>query len=141
MTSTIQCDVVSAEEEIYSGTVEMIIAPAVLGEMGIAPGHAPLLTQLVPGPVRLVLKGGREDIFYVSGGLMEIQPKLVTILADTALRAHDLDEAEAEKAKQKAKEMLANQKGEVDYSIATAHLAQAVAQIRTLQQIRKRLNR
>lgn len=141
MASTIQCEVVSAEKAIYSGAVEMVIAPGVMGELGIAVGHIPLLTQLEPGPVRLILKGGEEDIFYVSGGMMEVQRRVVTILADTALRAGDMDEAAAVKAKEAAKEALAGKKGEIDYGTATAHLAEAVAQLRTLQQIRKKLNR
>jgi F-type H+-transporting ATPase subunit epsilon len=141
MASTIQCEVVSAEKAIYSGAVEMVIAPGVVGELGIAPGHTPLLTQLEPGPVRLIMKSGEEDIFYVSGGMMEVQPRVVTILADTALRADDMDESEALKAKELAKEALTNKKSEIDYSTATAHLAEAAAQLRTLQQIRKKLNR
>jgi len=141
MASTIQCEVVSAEKAIYSGTVEMVIAPAVMGEIGVAPGHTPLLTQLEPGPVRLILKGGEEDIFYVSGGMMEVQPRVVTILADTALRADDMDEAEAVKAKERAKKALANKKSDIDYTAAAAQIAEAAAQLRTLQKIRKKANR
>ena len=141
MASTIQCEVVSAEKAIYSGTVEMVIAPAVMGEIGVAPGHTPLLTQLEPGPVRLILKGGDEDIFYVSGGMMEVQPRVVTILADTALRADDMDEAEAVKAKERAKKALANKKSDIDYTAAAAQIAEAAAQLRTLQKIRKKANR
>jgi F-type H+-transporting ATPase subunit epsilon len=141
MASTIQCEVVSAEKAIYSGTVEMVIAPAVMGEIGVAPGHTPLLTQLDPGPVRLILKGGDEDIFYVSGGMMEVQPRVVTILADTALRADDMDEAEAVKAKERAKKALANKKSDIDYTAAAAQIAEAAAQLRTLQKIRKKANR
>jgi len=141
MASTIQCEVVSAEKAIYSGVVEMVIAPAVMGEIGVAPGHTPLLTQLEPGPVRLILKGGEEDIFYVSGGMMEIQPRVVTILADTALRANDMDEAEAVKAKERARDALANKQTDIDYTAAAAQIAEAAAQLRTLQKIRKKLNR
>ncbi|MEJ2755315.1 MAG: F0F1 ATP synthase subunit epsilon [Gammaproteobacteria bacterium] len=115
----------------------MVIAPGVWGELGIAPNHAPLLTQLMPGPVRLMLKGDREDVFYVSGGMMEVQPRIVTILADTALRADDMDEAAAEKAKAEAIQALTNQRSDIDYAAATLQLAEAVAQLRTLQKIRK----
>lgn len=141
MASTIQCEVVSAEKAIYSGAVEMVIAPGVMGDLGVAPGHAPLLTKLDPGPVRLMFKGGEEEILFVSGGMMEVQPRVVTILADTALRADDMDEAEALKAKEAAKAALSNKQADIDYVTATAHLAQAVAQLRTLQQIRKRMSR
>ena len=141
MASTIRCEVVSAEKVVYSGSVQMLIAPGILGELGIAPNHAPLLTQLVPGPVRLIVKGVSEDIFYVSGGMMEVQPTVVTILADTALRADDIDEASARKAKDEAVQRLLHQKGDINYTIASAHLAEAAAQLRTLKQIRKRLNR
>ena len=106
MASTIQCEVVSAEKAIYSGAVEMVIAPGVMGDLGVAPGHAPLLTKLDPGPVRLMFKGGEEEILFVSGGMMEVQPRVVTILADTALRADHMDEAEALKAKEAAKAAL-----------------------------------
>lgn len=141
MASTIQCEVVSAEKAIYSGAVEMVIAPGVMGDLGIAPGHTPLLTQLNPGPVRLIFKGGEEEIFFVSGGMMEVQPRVVTILADTALRADDMDEAAAQKAKEAAKAALSDKQADIDYSTATAHLAEAVAQLRTLQQIRKKMSR
>ena len=141
MASTIQCEVVSAEKAIYSGAVEMVIAPGVMGDLGIAPGHTPLLTQLNPGPVRLIFKGGEEEIFFVSGGMMEVQPRVVTILADTALRADDMDEAAAQKAKEVAKAALSDKQADIDYSTATAHLAEAVAQLRTLQQIRKKMSR
>lgn len=141
MASTIQCEVVSAEKAIYSGAVEMVIAPGVMGDLGVAPGHAPLLTKLDPGPVRLMFKGGEEEILFVSGGMMEVQPRVVTILADTALRADDMDEAEALKAKEAAKAALSGKQADIDYVTATAHLAQAVAQLRTLQQIRKRMSR
>ena len=141
MASTIQCEVVSAEKAIYSGAVEMVIAPGVMGDLGIAPGHTPLLTQLNPGPVRLIFKGGEEEIFFVSGGMMEVQPRVVTILADTALRADDMDEAAAQKAKEATKAALSDKQADIDYSTATAHLAEAVAQLRTLQQIRKKMSR
>ena len=141
MTSTVQCEIVSAEHLIFSGSVEMIIATGVIGDLGIAPGHAPLLTQLSPGPVRVVTKDGDEEVFYVSGGILEVQPKMVTILADTAVRAHDLDEAAAEEARKNAETNLHNQQSEIDYSTAAAHLAEAAAQIRAIRQLKNKLGR
>ncbi|RDH46482.1 F0F1 ATP synthase subunit epsilon [Zooshikella ganghwensis] len=136
MAITVHCDIVSAEQEIYSGLVEMVIATGNLGDLGIAPGHAPLLTDLKPGPVRVVKQGGKEEIFYVSGGFLEVQPNSITVLADTALRAGDVDEAAAVRAKQEAEHALANQSGEFDYSRAASQLAEAAAKLRTLQHIR-----
>ena len=141
MASTVQCEIVSAESAIYSGTVEMVIATGVIGDLGIAPGHAPLLTQLSPGPVRVITEGGEEEVFYVSGGMLEVQPKMVTILADTALRAHDIDEAAAEEARKNAEINLHNQKSEIDYSTAAAHLAEAAAQLRAIRQLKNRLGK
>jgi F-type H+-transporting ATPase subunit epsilon len=131
------CDIVSAEKSIFSGLVEMVVASGSLGDLGIAPGHAPLLTALIPGPVKLVLSGGEEEVFYVSGGFLEVQRGVVTLLADTALRADDLDEASAISAMDDAEKAIANQTAEFEYSIAAAQLAEAAAQLRALRQMRK----
>lgn len=141
MAMTVHCDIVSAEEEIFSGLVEMVVASGKLGDLGIAPGHAPLLTELKPGPVRVIRQGGGEEIYYVSGGFLEAQPSVVTILADTALRADDVDEAAALEAKKRAEEALNNQEGEFDYSRAAAMLAEATAQLRALEQLRKKMGK
>ncbi|MFE8070391.1 F0F1 ATP synthase subunit epsilon [Marinobacteraceae bacterium S3BR75-40.1] len=137
MGMTVHCDIVSAEEKIFSGLVEMVIAAGKEGDLGIAPGHTPLLTALNPGPVRVIKQGGEEEVYYVSGGYLEVQPKLVTLLADTALRADDVDEAAALEAKREAEKALANQTGEFEYSRAAAELAEAAAKLRTLQQLRR----
>ncbi len=138
MAMTVHCDIVSAEEAIFSGLVEMLIAAGTEGDLGIGYGHAPLLTGLQPGPVRVKKLNGEEEVFYVSGGFLEVQPHVVTILADTALRAGDMDEAAALEAKKQAESALNNQSGEVDYSRAATQLAEAAAQLRTLQAIRKK---
>lgn len=138
MAMTLQCDIVSAEREIFSGLVEMVITTGSLGEVGIAYGHAPLLTGIKPGPVRLIKQGGAEEIFFVSGGYLEVQPYHVTVLADTALRADDMDEAAALEAQQQAQQQLADQSSEIDFQRAAAQLAEAAAQLRTLQAIRKK---
>ena len=138
MAMTTHLDIVSAEELIYSGLAEMVTCTGSLGELGIAPGHAPLLTKLRPGPVTVRHQGGEEEIYYVSGGMLEIQPNTITILADTALRAGDVDEAAAKQAQKQAQEELNNQNAEIDYSKATSELAEAAAQLRTLQAIRKK---
>ena len=138
MASNFHVDIVSAEREIFSGEAEMVFAPAELGELGITPRHAPLLTRMKPGTVR-VLHGGEESVFYVSGGILEIQPHAVTVLSDTALRARDIDEAAAQEAKRKAEEALANQTGEMDVARAQAELLEAVARLKALEQIRKKL--
>lgn len=139
MAMTLHCDIVSAEEAIFSGLVEIVVAHGALGDLGIVYGHAPLLTALQPGPVRIKLQGGEEQIYYVSGGFLEVQPNLVSILADTAVRAGDLDEASALEAQREAQHQLANNSGDIDYSRAAAQLAAAAAQLRTLQQIRKKI--
>ncbi len=139
MGMTVHCDIVSAEESIFSGLVEMVVAAGNQGDLGVAPGHAPLLTGLQPGPVRVIKQGGDEEVFYVSGGFLEVQPNVVTILADTATRAHDLDEAAAEEARKAAEHAIANQGGEFDYASAAAQLAAATAQLRAIQQLRKKL--
>lgn len=136
---SVHCDIVSAEEEIFSGLVEMIIAAGSEGDLGISPGHAPLMTQLVPGPIRIVKQGGEEEVYYVSGGFLEVQPNIVTILSDTALRASDMDEAAALEAKKEAEKAIENQTGEFEYSRAAAQLAEAAAQLRTIQQLRNKL--
>ncbi len=137
MGMTIHVDIVSAEQEIFSGTAEMVFAPASMGEVGIAPRHTQMLTPLKAGEVRIRTKGNEEQTFYVSGGMLEVQPHVVTILADTAMRAKDIDEAAAIKAKEHAEQELAGKKSEMDYARATAELAEAVAQLRTLERIRK----
>jgi F-type H+-transporting ATPase subunit epsilon len=131
------CDIVSAEKSIFSGLVEMVVASGSLGDLGIAPGHAPLLTALIPGPVKLVLSGGEEEVFYVSGGFLEVQRGVVTLLADTALRADNLDEASAITAMDDAEKAIANQTAAFEYSIAATQLAEAAAQLRALRQMRK----
>jgi len=131
------CDIVSAERSIFSGLVEMVVAACAIGDLGVTPGHAPLLTALIPGPVRLVKAGGEEEIFYVSGGFLEVQRGVVTLLADTALRADDVDEAAALQAMEEAERAIANQGAEFEYSAAAAQLAEAAAQLRALRQIKK----
>jgi F-type H+-transporting ATPase subunit epsilon len=137
MATTIHVDIVSAEGEIFSGEASMVFVPAVMGDIGIAPRHAPLLTTLRPGEVRVQTPTGEEQFFYVSGGALEIQPHLVTVLADTALRAHDLDEAAALQAKQRAEEALRNRDDKMDTAKLQAELAQAAAQIRAIEKLRK----
>ncbi|MEX0619619.1 MAG: F0F1 ATP synthase subunit epsilon [Pseudohongiellaceae bacterium] len=137
MAMTMHCDIVSAEKKIFSGLVEMVVAVGSLGDLGIAPGHAPLLTGLVPGPVRVIMPGGEENVYYVSGGYLEVQRGTVTLLADTALRAHDVDEAAALKAKEDAEIAMGEQGAEFNYSRAAARLAEAAAQLRALRQLRK----
>ncbi|MDX5299857.1 MAG: F0F1 ATP synthase subunit epsilon [Gammaproteobacteria bacterium] len=139
MAMTVQCDIVSAEEKIFSGLVEMLIAAGSQGDLGILPGHAPLLSGLKPGPVRVIRQGGAEEVYYVSGGYLEVQPNTITVLADTALRAGDMDEAAALEAKREAERALENRTGEFEYSRAAAQLAEAVAQLRTIQELRKKL--
>lgn len=138
MAMTVQCNIVSAEREIFSGLVEMVIATGTLGELGINYGHAPLLTSLKPGPIRVIKQGGAEEVYYVSGGFLEVQPYQISVLADTALRADDVDEAAALKAQELAQQELTNKSGEFDYSRAAIQLAEASAQLRTLQAIRKK---
>ena len=137
MAMTVHVDIVSAEGQIHSGLAEMVFAPAEMGEVGIAPRHTPLLTRLKPGDVR-VQNGGQFEHFYVSGGILEVQPHVVTILADTATRARDLDEAQALEAKRRAEEALAGKAADFEYAKAQAELAEAVAQLRTIQKLRKK---
>jgi F-type H+-transporting ATPase subunit epsilon len=141
MSMTIHCDIVSAEEEIFSGLIEMMVATGDMGELGVTYGHAPLLTSLKPGPVRVVTQDGDEHVFYVSGGFLEVQPGVVSILADTAIRAHDVDEAAMEEARKEAEHALANQSGDFDYGRASSQLAEAAAQLATLRKMRNRAGR
>ena len=135
---TIHVDIVSAEEEIFSGAATMVYAPAEMGEVGIAPRHTQMLTRLKPGEVRVQDQHGEEQFFYVSGGMLEVQPHIVTVLADTALRAKDLDEASAIKAKEAAEQAMTDKKSDIDYAKAQAELAEAVAQLRAIEKLRKR---
>ncbi len=138
MTMTVHVDIVSAEKEIFSGLAEMVFAPAELGEVGISPRHAPLISRLKPGEVRVKVSDNETYPFYVSGGMLEIQPNLVTILADTAIRAKDIDEAAALEAKARAEEALEDKSGKIDFAMAQAQLTDAVMQLRTLDRLRKR---
>src|SRR5690606_13147862 len=138
MAMTMHCEIASTEARIFSGRVESLVATGTLGDMGILPGHAPLLTALIPGPVRLVTQDGEEQIFYVSGGYLEVQPGGVNILADTALRAGDMDGGQAERAKREAEEVVLNRDAAFEYSRAAVQRAGAAAQLRTMQQVRKK---
>jgi F-type H+-transporting ATPase subunit epsilon len=138
MAMTLHVDIVSAEAEIFSGTVTMVFAPAEMGEVGIAPRHAPLLTRLRPGEIRIQQADGAEQSFFVSGGMLEVQPHVVTVLADTAIRAHDLDEAAAMEAKERAERMLADKHADIDYAKAQVELAQSIAQLRAIQKLRNK---
>ncbi|MCL2346425.1 MAG: F0F1 ATP synthase subunit epsilon [Desulfobulbus sp.] len=141
MVMTVHCDVVSAEESIFSGVVEMAVFPGEAGELGILPRHTPLLTRIKPGTIRLKTPDqGDFELVYVSGGMLEVQPDMITVLADTAIRARDLDEAKALEAKKRAEEALANQKAGMDYAKAQAELAQAIAQIQAIQRLRKHMH-
>lgn len=137
--STIRCDIVSAEQEIFHGNVQMVVATGEMGELGIAPRHAPLITRLKPGQVRLLLENGEEQFFYVSGGILEVQPQVVTVLTDTAVRATDLDEAAARSAKEQAERALANRTDAIEVAEAQAQLMQAVAQLQALERLRRNL--
>lgn len=136
--ASIHVDIVSAEGEIHHGEAAMVFAPAEEGEVGIAPRHAPLLTRLKPGEVRVRLANGEEQHFFVSGGILEVQPHLVTVMADTALRAKDADEAAAVAAKRRAEEKLSNARGDLDLARAQAELAQAAALVAFLDKLKKR---
>ena len=139
MAMTMHCDIASTEARIFSGRVEILVATGTLGDMGILPGHAPLLTALIPGPVRLITQDGEEQIYYVSGAYLEVQPGVVNILADTAIRADDMDEVVAEQAKRNAEDAITNRDAAFEYSRAATQLAEAAAQIRTIQQLRKKM--
>lgn len=139
MAHTIQVSIVSAEEAIFSGEAELLVAPGETGELGILPGHAPLLTRIKAGTVKIKLPGKSEDeLIYVSGGMMEVQPKALTILADTSIRAHDLDEAKVMEAKRNLEETLANNKIDVDRARTLAELAQTMAQLQAIQKLRRK---
>ena len=138
MANTIHVDIVSAEGQIFAGEATMVFAPASEGEIGIAPRHAPLLTTLKPGEVRVQSEGQEEQSFYVGGGALEVQPHLISVLADTAARARDLDEAAAIAAKQRAEEAVRNRTDKIEIAEATAELARAVAQLRAIERLRKR---
>jgi F-type H+-transporting ATPase subunit epsilon len=139
MANTVRVDVVSAEEEIFSGEAEFIAAPASAGEVGVYPHHAPMITTIKPGALRIKLPDTTEEtLIFVSGGMLEVQPGLVTVLADTAIRGHDLDEAKAIAAKAAAEEAMKNRASDMDYAKAQAELSEAVAQIQAIQKLRKK---
>ena len=141
MATSVDCDIVSAEESVFAGKVEFISLTGTLGELGITPGHTPLLSEVKPGPVHMRMESGEEDILYVSGGFLEVQPHKITLLVDTAIRAADLDEAAAEEASRKAEQAMADKTSEFEYSRAAGQLAEAVAQLRTLRQTRQKLGK
>lgn len=141
MASTIHCDIVSAEAEIFSGEASMVVVTGEEGELGIAPRHAPLLTRLKPGQVRVMLPEGGEEFYYISGGLLEVQPHVVSVLSDTAARASDLDEAAAIKAKEEAEKTIADRSADMEIAQAQAQLAEAMAQLAALERLRKSLKR
>ena len=139
MAMTVHVDVVSAEESIFSGLAEFVVLPGEAGELGILPGHMPLMTRIKPGAVRLKLpQQEQEELIFVAGGVLEVQPGLVTVLADTAIRGKDLDEAKALDAKKKAEEAMADRSAEMDYARAQAELAEAVAQLAAIQKLRRK---
>ena len=139
MAMTIHVDIVSAEEQIFSGLAEFVALPGESGELGILPGHMPLMTRIKPGAVRVKVQNQpEEEMVFVAGGLLEVQPNLVTVLADTAIRGHDLDEAKASEAKRQAEEALANRQAGIDYAAAQVELASAIAQLAAIQKLRKR---
>jgi F-type H+-transporting ATPase subunit epsilon len=137
MAKTLQVDIVSAEASIFSGAADMVIAPGEGGELGIMPEHMPLLTRIKPGTIR-IRSGNEEEVIYVSGGMMEVQPDRVTVLADTSVRAHDLDEAKALEAERLAKEALSNRTGKLEVAQAQAELAEAAAQLAAIRKLRQK---
>jgi F-type H+-transporting ATPase subunit epsilon len=137
MATTIQIDVVSAEESIFSGEAAFVVAPALMGEVGIYPRHTPMLTSIKPGALRIKLADGDEQLIFVSGGVLEVQPGLVTVLADTAIRGHDLDEAKALEVKRLAEETLKSNASEVNYALAQSELVEALAQLQAIAKLRK----
>lgn len=139
--ATLRLDIVSAEKQIFSGEVEMVFVNGEMGELGVAPGHSQLLTTLRPGQVRVLLPNKEEEIFYISGGMLEVQPYIVSVLADTAMRADTIDEAAALAAKEQAENALAGKASAIDIARATVELAEAVAQIRAIQHIKKRIKK
>lgn len=138
MADTMRCKVVSAEQALFEGDVRMVVAAGKLGDLGITPGHAPLITSLKPGPVRVVVENGDDELLFVSGGFLEVIPSQITILADTAERAENLDEAAALRAQEEARRLLNEQQSELDHSSAAAELAEAVARLRVIRQLRQR---
>ena len=136
--STIQCSIVSAEKEIFSESVSMVVATGSMGELGITPGHSQLLTGIKPGPVKIVKENGEEEVFFLSGGFIEVQPDVVTLLSDVAIRAEDIDEAEAERARELAERARDNASSDVDFSKAKAELAEVSARLQTLRKMRKK---
>ncbi len=138
MANTVHIDVVSAEESIFSGEAEFVVAPAGAGEVGIYPNHAPMITTIKPGALRIKQTAEQDEtVIFISGGMLEVQPGMITVLADTAIRGQDLDEAKAIAAKEAAEEALRNRSTEIDYAAAQAELAEAVAQIQAIQKLRK----
>jgi len=137
MAMTMHIDIVSAEAEIYSGTVEAVVAPAIMGEVGIYPRHTQMMTPLKPGEVRVTKQGGEEESFYVSGGMLEVQPHCVTVLSDTCVRAHDLDEAAVLEAKKAAEQSIKDRESKMEMAEAQAMLAEAVAQLQAIQRMKK----
>ena len=139
MANTLHVDVVSAEEQIYSGEAEFVVLPGIAGELGIYPRHTPLITRIKPGQVRIkTADGAEEELIFVAGGIVEVQPKAITVLADTAIRGHDLDEAKALEAKRQAEEAMQNRTGKLEIAQAQAELANAVAQLAAIQKLRRR---
>ena len=138
MAMTIHVDVVSAEESIFSGLAEFVVLPGEAGELGIMPGHMPLMTRIKPGAVRIKRQDGSEELIFVASGLLEVQPGLITVLADTAIRGHDLDEAKALESRKAAQEAMANRGSTMDYGRAQAELAEAAAQLAAIDRLRKR---
>ena len=136
--ASMQCDIVSAERELFTGQVTMVSLRGTLGELGIHPGHAPLLTGVQPGAIELTLESGETELFFASGGFIEVQPGVVTVLADTVQRAEDIDEAAAAEARQAAERELSDNAADFDFSLASARLAEASAQLRTIEELRKR---
>lgn len=137
MAATVHCSIVSAEKEIFSGQVEMVVASGTIGELGFYPGHTPLLTGVKPGPIRLKLEGGEEEIFFASGGYIEVQQTSITVLSDTALRADDLDEAAAQAASDKAEQELADNRSDIDFGRVQADIQETAAMLRTIRKYRK----
>lgn len=139
MAMTIHLDVVSAEQSVYSGLAEFVVAPAAMGEVGIYPRHAPFISRIKPGALRVKVPDQAEEVvIFVSGGILEVQPGIITVLADTAIRGHDIDETKALEAKQAAEEAMKDKSSTMDYARAQAELAEAIAQLQTLQKLRKK---
>jgi F-type H+-transporting ATPase subunit epsilon len=141
MAMTIHVDIVSAEREIFSGLAEMVVAPAEMGDVGIAPRHSQMLTRLRPGEVRVKVPNGEDEYFYVSGGILEVQPHVITVLADTAMRAKDVDEAAAQRAMERAEQAMKDHQADIEYAKAQAQLAQAAAQLAMIKKLRQMTGR